>query len=227
MSLQPATEAAYDATAFDSKPTMVEQTAYELTEDATEPQVMVNFISPASLLYVDGGDHLPSEARYRRRTRSAHRAQASLLRRHHRRPTRPGLHASIVEKEDGKFYIKDEGSSGGTYVNRRKLRVNDMVELHHNDIVNFNTVSYRFELNDQSEQARAKAQRMRPRPETGLCSSMSDRGHDPLHATRSIFPNQEAGSSPYDGIDTQSRPVSLSSLTPTRRNAHVHALAGK
>jgi pSer/pThr/pTyr-binding forkhead associated (FHA) protein len=149
-----ATEAAYDATAFDSKPTMVEQTAYELTEDATEPQVMVNFISPASLVYVEGGDHLPSKLDIEggREVRIGRKQAYCDVLIDDQRVSR--LHASIVEKEDGKFYIKDEGSSGGTYVNRRKLRVNDMVELHHNDIINFNTVSYRFELNDQSAQGK-------------------------------------------------------------------------
>ena len=150
-----ATEAAYDATAFDSKPTMVEQTAYELTEDATEPQVMVNFISPASLVYVDGGDHLPSKLDIEggREVRIGRKQAYCDVIIDDQRVSR--LHASIVEKEDGKFYVKDEGSSGGTYVNRRKLRVNDMVELHHNDIINFNTVSYRFELNDQSQQGKS------------------------------------------------------------------------
>ncbi|HRA66869.1 MAG TPA: FHA domain-containing protein [Caldilinea sp.] len=147
-----ATEAAYDSTAFDSKPTMVEQTAYELTEDATEPQVMVNFISPASLIYVDGGDHLPSKLDIEggREVRIGRKQAYCDIIIDDQRVSR--LHASIVEKDDGKFYLKDEGSSGGTYVNRHKLRVNDMVELHHGDIINLNTVSYRFELNDQSEQ---------------------------------------------------------------------------
>ena len=146
------TEAAYDATAFDSKPTVVEQTAYELTEDATEPQVMVNFISPASLVYVEGGDHLPAKLDIEggREVRIGRKQAYCDVIIDDQRVSR--LHASIVEKDDGKFYIKDEGSSGGTYVNRRKLRVNDMVELHHSDIINFNTVSYRFELNDPPEQ---------------------------------------------------------------------------
>jgi hypothetical protein len=148
----PATEIAYDATAYDSKPTMVEQTAYELTEDATEPQVMVNFISPASLIYVEGGDHLPPKLDIEggREVRIGRKHAYCDIIIDDQRVSR--LHASIVEKEDGKFYIKDEGSSGGTYVNRRKLRVNDMVELHHNDIINLNTVAYRFELNDQTAQ---------------------------------------------------------------------------
>jgi len=148
-----ATEPAYDSTAFDSKPTMVEQTAYELTEDATEPQVMVNFVSPASLVYVEGGDHLPPKLDIEggREVRIGRKQAYCDVIVDDQRVSR--LHASIVEKEDGKFYIKDEGSSGGTYVNRRKLRVNDMVELHHNDTINFNTVAYRFELNDQSAQA--------------------------------------------------------------------------
>lgn len=152
----PATELAYDATAYDSKPTMVEQTAYELTEDATEPQVMVNFISPASLIYVEGGDHLPPKLDIEggREVRIGRKQAYCDIIIDDQRISR--LHASIVEKEDGKFYIKDEGSSGGTYVNRRKLRVNDMVELQHNDVINLNTVAYRFELNDQNDNSESK-----------------------------------------------------------------------
>lgn len=157
-----ATEVAYDSTAFDSKPTMVEQTAYELTEDATEPQVMVNFVSPASLICVDGGDHLPPKLDIEggREVRIGRKQAYCDVIIDDQRVSR--LHASIVEKDDGKFYIKDEGSSGGTYVNRRKLRINDLVELQHNAVINFNTVAYRFELNDQEGRAAQAAQAGKP-----------------------------------------------------------------
>lgn len=148
------TEAAYDTSAFENKATVVEQTAYDLTEDATEPQVMLDFVAPASLLYETGGEHLPAKLDIEggREVRIGRKQAYCDVIIDDQRISR--LHASITEKEDGKFYLKDEGSSGGTYVNRRKLRVNDMAELHHNDVINFNTVAYKFVLNDQPAQAK-------------------------------------------------------------------------
>jgi pSer/pThr/pTyr-binding forkhead associated (FHA) protein len=113
---------------------------------------MINFVAPASLIYVEGGDQLPPKLDIEggREVRIGRKQAYCDLIIDDARVSR--LHASIVEKDDGKFYIKDEGSSGGTYVNRRKLRVNDLLELKHNDIVNFNMVSYRFEFNAKPEQ---------------------------------------------------------------------------
>jgi hypothetical protein len=149
-----ATEPAYDDAGYgDNASTVVDATApYDMTEDATEPQVMINFVAPASLIYVEGGDQLPPKLDIEggREVRIGRKQAYCDLIIDDARVSR--LHASIVEKDDGKFYIKDEGSSGGTYVNRRKLRVNDLLELKHNDIVNFNMVSYRFEFNAKPEQ---------------------------------------------------------------------------
>ncbi|MBV7338355.1 FHA domain-containing protein [Chloroflexi bacterium TSY] len=61
------------------------------------------------------------------------------------------LHATITFV-NGKFYIKDEGSSGGTFVNRRKLGTVDNWLLNHNDIINFNELEYRFEISNNPTQ---------------------------------------------------------------------------
>jgi hypothetical protein len=136
------------ATSVDNKSTMIEATAYELTEDATEAQPIVDFESPASLVYVEGGEHLPKKLNIEggREIRIGRKAAYCDVLIDDQRVSR--LHASIHEREDGNFYLKDEGSSGGTFVNRRKLRVNDSHLLRHGDVINFNTVAYTFELAD-------------------------------------------------------------------------------
>ncbi len=139
------------ATSADNKSTMIEATAYELTEDATEAQPIVDFESPAWLVYVEGGEHLPKKLNIEggREIRIGRKAAYCDILIDDQRVSR--LHASIHEREDGNFYLKDEGSSGGTFVNRRKLRVNDSHPMSHGDIINFNTVAYRFELADGGE----------------------------------------------------------------------------
>ncbi len=139
------------ATSADNKSTMIDATAYELTEDATEAQPIVDFESPAWLVYVEGGEHLPKKLNIEggREIRVGRKAAYCDILIDDQRVSR--LHASIHEREDGNFYLKDEGSSGGTFVNRRKLRVNDSHLMSHGDVINFNTVAYRFELADGGE----------------------------------------------------------------------------
>ncbi|MFN8440464.1 MAG: FHA domain-containing protein [Caldilineaceae bacterium] len=52
-------------------------------------------------------------------------------------------HATITHKEDG-FHIQDDGSKGGTWVNRRKLGAGDDRLLKVGDLVNFYDIEYRF-----------------------------------------------------------------------------------
>jgi hypothetical protein len=58
------------------------------------------------------------------------------------------LHATIIE-EGGKFYIRDEGSAGGTYINKRKLTPQIPQQLRDNDLINLNVVAYRFFAGDE------------------------------------------------------------------------------
>jgi hypothetical protein len=50
------------------------------------------------------------------------------------------------------FYIRDEGSRGGTFVNRVRLRPNQQQILHHNDTIQFYSFKYRFALADAPTQ---------------------------------------------------------------------------
>ena len=137
-----------DSTQIDSTAAL-DATAYELTEDATVAEDIPNFMPPAHLIYVEGGEHLPEKLDIEggREVRIGRKPEYSDVLIDDKRISR--LHASINEPEDGHFYIKDEGSSGGTFVNRRKLRINDTRRLNQGDIINFNTIAYRFEMPDE------------------------------------------------------------------------------
>ncbi|MBI1294627.1 FHA domain-containing protein [bacterium] len=59
------------------------------------------------------------------------------------------LHATIIESNN-QFFIRDEGSAGGTYVNRKKLTPREPVLIANGDLINFNTVTYKFVLEDET-----------------------------------------------------------------------------
>lgn len=60
-------------------------------------------------------------------------------------------HATISGRGEN-FYIHDENSRGGTFVNRRRLRDQHKVLLNHNDIIQFYTFTYQFVLSDAPTQ---------------------------------------------------------------------------
>lgn len=60
-------------------------------------------------------------------------------------------HASIIGSGPD-FYIRDEASRGGTFVNHRRLPKAQEVLLHHNDIVQFYTFTYQFVLSEAPTQ---------------------------------------------------------------------------
>jgi hypothetical protein len=72
----------------------------------------------------------------------------------HKRISR--LHATIIE-ENNAFFIRDEGSAGGTYINKRKLTPQIPQQLNDNDLINLNIIAYRFFAGDE----------MGPGPELG------------------------------------------------------------
>jgi len=119
-------------------------------DDATEPAIVSAFgvLPPAYLLYEEGGDHLPKRIALEagRETRIGRRASYSDVVLEDKRISR--IHAVIQEREDG-FFIRDEGSSGGTFVNKRHLGVSDNKRLNHNDTIHFNAIAYRFALTDK------------------------------------------------------------------------------
>lgn len=63
-------------------------------------------------------------------------------------------HATIIGR-GADFYIRDEASRGGTFVNRRRLHKDQKVLLHHDDIVQFYTFTYQFVLSDAPTQVGA------------------------------------------------------------------------
>lgn len=58
------------------------------------------------------------------------------------------LHATIIE-EAGEFRLRDEGSKGKSYLNKRLLEPRMPELLKAGDIINFNAVAYRFETEDE------------------------------------------------------------------------------
>jgi len=61
-------------------------------------------------------------------------------------------HATIFAR--GKdYFLRDEESRGGTFVNRRRLHKDQRILLHHDDIVQFYTFKYRFVLSEAPTQS--------------------------------------------------------------------------
>ncbi len=55
------------------------------------------------------------------------------------------LHARITEEAEGAFFIHDEGSTSGTWVNYSQVSLSGQ-ELHHSDLINLGRVQLRFNL---------------------------------------------------------------------------------
>lgn len=118
----------------------------DIEDDITEPVKVPSFYTsaPAYLVYISGGNHLPKKLPIEGQDpiRIGRKKSFCELVLDDRRVSR--LH-SVISVIDGEFYIRDEGSSGGTFVNRRKLGTVDNQKLNHHDLINFNEVEYRFE----------------------------------------------------------------------------------
>ncbi|MCE7980732.1 MAG: FHA domain-containing protein [Caldilinea sp. CFX5] len=54
------------------------------------------------------------------------------------------VHAIVTHKDKG-FFIQDNGSTGGTYVNRRKLSASDDKLLQPGDVINLYSIAYEFQ----------------------------------------------------------------------------------
>lgn len=127
-------------------------------EDATEPDVDA---FPVATLFLERGETtLPKEiSLHRRQPNGALPSEWSIGRSYQecqhvlesRRVSR--LHATILE-QNGQFRIRDEGSAGGTYLTSQETRIRRRLEplvpesLSHGDIINFNSVAYRFSVDD-------------------------------------------------------------------------------
>lgn len=125
----------------------------DIEDDITEAvQVPAFYTSaPAYLVYISGGEHLPKKLPIDGNSpiqigRKKSYCEVVI---DDKRVSR--LHAIITPSDNG-FSIVDEGSAGGTFVNRKLLRGIDNHQLAHNDIINFNEVEYRFEITTEKWQ---------------------------------------------------------------------------
>ncbi|MEZ4662911.1 MAG: FHA domain-containing protein [Caldilineaceae bacterium] len=134
-------------------------------DDATEPASEA--FPAATLLLMRGEGNVPhSIPLYRKTFDVAEENQWSIGRSHQendvvidsRRVSK--VHATIIER-NGQFRIRDEMSSGGTYVTsatnrvRRRLEPLDFTSLDENDVINFNSIAYRFEVDKGDLQSSA------------------------------------------------------------------------
>lgn len=107
--------------------------------------------APAYLIYISGGQHLPRKLPLDGSApiHIGRKKSYCELVLDDKRVSR--LHA-VVSRTDDDFFIVDEGSAGGTFVNRQKLGSTDIWKLAHNDIINFNEAEYRFEITYKMEE---------------------------------------------------------------------------
>lgn len=148
----------FESSADDSNMQMTQPqvSVIEPEEELTMPVKLPSFYTNAAayLVYVSGGEHLPQKIPIETNEPVRIGRKKSFCDQilDDQRVSR--LHA-VITYEGGNFYVKDEGSSGGTFVNRRKLGPTDKQLLKSNDIVNFNEVEYRMEVTEPDSTANA------------------------------------------------------------------------
>lgn len=120
----------------------------------TEPVPTMDIFPRATLVWTRGGNNLPEEILLPGHQRDGLQLREWKIGRLHEfsdyiidDPCISKIHITISEK-NGEFYIKDELSSGKTYLNRRLLPPGVEEHLSHNDVINLNAVAYRFTLED-------------------------------------------------------------------------------
>lgn len=144
----------------DTPPTGSSVIPLEDTEDGhTEPVKLPEWAYPAQLEYVEGGgDELPSkllvksfgDQKIGRSNRLSDIViKASCISRQH---------ATILASKDG-YYLQDEGSAGGTFINQQQLGPGDKVLLEDGDLLNFNDAQYRFNVTKKSKNGTGKKSR--------------------------------------------------------------------
>ncbi|MEM7126409.1 MAG: FHA domain-containing protein [Chloroflexota bacterium] len=125
-------------------------------EDSTEPASEA--FPVATLVLVRGEGDLPqSIPLYRQQFEYAQENQWSVGRSYQENETVidsrrvSKVHATITE-QNGRFRIRDEGSSGGTFITSGTTRVRKRLEplvvtpIYDSDVINFNSIAYRFEV---------------------------------------------------------------------------------
>ena len=71
-------------------------------------------------------------------------------------PSVSPLHARLRQTEDGSFFLQDERSVAGTWVNYEPLK--DARRLEHGDIIHFGQLSYRFMLRKPPERPKSRVE---------------------------------------------------------------------
>ena len=64
-------------------------------------------------------------------------------------PTVDGLHARLYRDQDDVFFLADQGSVAGTWVNYAPISTGG-ARLEHGDLIHIGRVTFRFELTDPS-----------------------------------------------------------------------------
>lgn len=131
--------------------TMPQVNVVDSEDDVTEAVQVLSFdrSAPAYLVYMGGGNHLAKKLPLEGNEpiRIGRKKSLCELVLDDRRVSRQHAAISLI---DGEFYIIDEGSAGGTFINRQKLGATNSHKLAHNDIINFNEVEYRFTITSQT-----------------------------------------------------------------------------
>jgi pSer/pThr/pTyr-binding forkhead associated (FHA) protein len=139
----------------------------EPEEDGTEPFVGMEVFPVAGLVLERGGGELPAKIELYQQERGqapnqwkvGRSRQYSDIIIHSKRVSR--LHATILE-QNGQFRLRDEGSAGGTYLNKRRLEPQMPEVLAHGDLINFNIIAYRFMIEDTMSAPSSKPAGIRP-----------------------------------------------------------------
>jgi pSer/pThr/pTyr-binding forkhead associated (FHA) protein len=59
-------------------------------------------------------------------------------------------HAVIVQRA-GRLYLRDNGSTSGTFLNWKRLNAGEELLLRHNDLISFGQIVYEFRLHGEDE----------------------------------------------------------------------------
>lgn len=142
----PAAEPYADLKKFDPNVVTVPAvSAFEMDEVSTEPVRMLEFDVVAHLVLHSGATHLPDRFPLQEGQQvriGRHSSYSDII----LEDTRISRQHATLEWELDAYTIRDEGSAGGTYVNKRRLKVGDIRKLEDGDIINFNEVAYRYEI---------------------------------------------------------------------------------
>lgn len=115
--------------------------------DATQPMQLPDFFTPAWLVHVEGGNNPPLRLALRAFDEQIIGRSPKVSDLVIDEPVISRRHCCIIGQNNEEFFVQDEGSAGGTFLNRRRLGPNDKLGLKDGDEIHLNVIRYRFELN--------------------------------------------------------------------------------